>query len=81
MYVLREGHSPKRCAVIDTRANRISVEAGFSTLKAGETVVVVFLYHPTGTTLLRRRQAAVVGRIRNRVLLRLLPHERTAGAN
>ncbi len=81
MYVLREGHSPKRCAIIDTRANRISVEAGFSTLKAGETVVVVFLYHPTGTTLLRRRQAAVVGRIRNRVLLRLLPSGSKADTN
>lgn len=81
MYVLREGHSPKRCAIIDTRANRISVEAGFSTLKAGETVVVVFLYHPTGTTLLRRRQAAVVGRIRNRVLLRLLPNAKKANSD
>ncbi len=78
VYVLREGESPKRCSIIETKANRISVEAGFSTLRAGESVVVVFLYHPPGTTLLRRRQAMVVGRIRNRVLMKLLPNASTS---
>ena len=78
VYVLREGDPPKRCTVIETKANRISVQAGFSTLRAGDSVVLVFLYHPAGTTLLRRRQAAVVGRIRNRVLLKLLPNASTS---
>ncbi len=73
VYVLREGHSPKRCAVIESEENRLSIDAGFSTLKAGDPVVVVILYHPAGRTLLRHRQAAVVGRVRNRLLLRILP--------
>ena len=73
MYVLREGHPPRRCAVLDSEENRLSVDAGFSTLKSGDPVVVVILYHPAGRTLLRHRQAAVVGRVRNRVLLRILP--------
>lgn len=81
IYVLRDGHSPKRCSIIDSGENRLSVDAGFSTLRAGETVVVVFMYHPAGRTLLRHRQAAVVGRIRNRVLLRILPKAGTPEAD
>lgn len=81
VYVLRHGHAPKRCTVIESDENRLSVDAGFSTLRAGEPVTVVFLYHPEGRTLLRHRQAAVVGRIRNRLLLRILPSGGAARAD
>ena len=79
IYVLREGHAPKRCKVIQSGDNRLAVDAGFSTLRAGEAVVVVFMYHPAGRTLLRHRQAAVVGRVRNRVLLKIVPKGDAAG--
>ena len=74
VYVLQKGQAPKRCPVITTRRNRLSVDMGFSRVRAGAALEVVFVYDLPGRTAMRRRKAVVINRARNLVNLNLLPN-------
>ena len=72
VYVLQKGQAPKRCPVANSRRNRLSVDMGFSTVRAGADLEVVFVYDLPGRTAMRRRKATVINRTRNLVHLRFL---------
>ena len=74
VYVLKRGQAPKRCPVVRSRRNRLTLDLGFSTLKAGDALEIVFVYDLPGRTAMRRRKAAIVNRTRNLVHISLLPN-------